>query len=247
MARAHDARTGDNNVRSAMSTDLCCVALLVNSRQHCYAQAMILFTADDPAPNPRRVHLFLKAKSLDIPRKTLSLFAREHKSAEMLARNPRGQVPFLELEDGTVIAETISICRYLDELHPSPPMFGRTALGRAQVDMWIRRTETALGQPIGLFWQHGHPMTAKLVAQIPQMAEQARARVLDAMMWFNDQLENRHWLTDEPGMADITLLTSLEFAAWIGLPIPDSAPALRSYLDRATAQFVTAGQAPPAE
>jgi glutathione S-transferase len=211
---------------------------------------MKLFTADDPAPNPRRVHLFLKAKGLDIPRKTLSLFAREHKAAEMLARNPRGQVPFLELDDGTVIAETISICRYLDELHPSPAptpsMFGSTALGRAQVDMWIRRTETALGQPLGLFWQHGHPMTAKLVAQIPQMAEQARARVLDAMMWFNDQLENRDWLADEPGMADITMLTSLEFAAWIGLPIPDAAPALGNYMARATAQFVKAEQAPPA-
>jgi glutathione S-transferase len=212
---------------------------------------MILFTANDPAPNPRRVHLFLDAKVLDVPRKTLSLFAREHKTAEMLARNPRGQVPFLELDDGTVIAETISICRYLDELHPSPAptpsMFGRTPLGRAQVDMWIRRTETALGQPLGLFWQHGHPMTAKLVAQIPQMAEQARARALDAMLWFDDQLKSRDWLADEPGMADITLLTSLEFAAWIGLSIPEEASALRHYFARASAQFVKAGAAPQAD
>ncbi len=207
---------------------------------------MILFTADDPAPNPRRVHLFLDAKGLDIPRKTLSLFAREHKAPEMLARNPRGQVPFLELDDGTVIAETISICRYLDELHPQPPMFGVTPLGRAQVDMWIRRTETALGQPLGLFWQHGHPMTAKLVAQIPQMAEQARARALDAMLWFDDQLKCRDWLADAPGMADITLLTSLEFAAWIGLSIPEEATALRHYFARATAHFVKGEAAPQA-
>ncbi|WP_416908610.1 MAG: glutathione S-transferase family protein [Polymorphobacter sp.] len=204
---------------------------------------MLLYTADDPAPNPRRVHLFLDAKGLEVPRVTLSLFAREHKAPEMLARNPRGQVPFLELDDGTVIAETISICRYLDELHPAPPMFGDSPLGRAQVDMWIRRVETALGQPVGLVWQHGHPMTAKLVAQIPAMAEASRVRALEAMIWFDTQLQGRDWLTDAPGMADIVLLTSLEFAEWIGLPVPEDMTALRAYLARATARFVRAGAA----
>jgi glutathione S-transferase len=202
---------------------------------------MLLYTAGDPAPNPRRVHLFLDAKGLDVPRFELSLFAREHKTPEMMALNPRGQVPFLKLDDGTVIAETISICRYLDELHPEIPMFGVDALGRAQVDMWIRRVETALGQPLGLVWQHGHPMTAKLVAQIPAMAESARARALEALALFEGQLaDGRAWLTGASGMADIVLLTSLEFADWIGLAIPDTAPALRAYFERAKAHFAKA-------
>jgi glutathione S-transferase len=200
---------------------------------------MMLYTAADPAPNPRRVHLFLAAKGINVPRTELSLFKRDHKSAEALARNPRGQVPFLELDDGRVLAETISICRYLDELHPEPPMFGSTAFERAETDMWIRRVEAALGVPLGLAWQHGHPLTAALVTQIPAMADQARARVADAMAWFDGQLHHDGWLAGaRPTMADITLLTSLDFASWIGLPVPDTLPALRAWHARTTSRFV---------
>lgn len=199
---------------------------------------MMLWTAPAPAPNPRRVHLFLAAKRLALPMTELSLQKREHKAEAVLAMNPRGQVPFLELDDGQVIAETISICRYLDELHPEPPLFGTSAFDRAETDMWIRRVETALGVPVGLFWQHGHPFTARLVEQIPAMADQARARALEAMAWFDGQLSDRTWLSgDRRSMADITLLTTLDFAGWIGLSIPDELAALRDWHSRATASF----------
>ncbi|MBB6226279.1 glutathione S-transferase [Polymorphobacter multimanifer] len=199
---------------------------------------MMLYTAADPAPNPRRVHLFLAAKALELPRTELSLLKREHKLPETLARNPRGQVPFLELDDGRVLAETISICRYLDELHPEPPMFGTTPFERAETDMWIRRVESALGVPVGLVWQHGHPLTARLVTQIPEMAAQARLRVAEAMTWLDQQLGEGAWLAGaRPTMADITLLTTLDFAGWIGLPLPETLPALQSWHGRATARF----------
>ncbi len=199
---------------------------------------MMLYTAADPAPNPRRVHLFLAAKAIDLPRTELSLLKREHKSPETLARNPRGQVPFLELDDGRILAETISICRYLDELHPEPPMFGTTPFERAETDMWIRRVESALGVPVGQVWQHGHPLTARLVSQIPEMAAQARMRVAEAMAWFDQQLGAGPWLAGaRPTMADITLLTTLDFAGWIGLAVPDTLPALHAWHSRATAHF----------
>ena len=200
---------------------------------------MMLWTAPDPAPNPRRVHLFLAAKGLTLPTTALSLVKREHKADAALALNPRGQVPFLELADGRVIAESISICRYLDELHPEPPLFGTTPFERAETDMWIRRLETALGVPVGLFWQHGHALTARLVQQIPAMADQARARALEAMAWFDGQLAGGHWLVgDRATMADIVLLTTIDFAAWIGLPMTDAMPALQAWHARATARFV---------
>ncbi|KAB7648536.1 glutathione S-transferase family protein [Polymorphobacter fuscus] len=200
---------------------------------------MMMWTAPDPAPNPRRVRLFLGAKGLTIPETSLSLLRREHKSAETLARNPRGQVPFLELDDGRVIAETVSICRYLDELYPDPPLFGTTPLARAETDMWIRRVETALGIPLSLAWQHGHPLTAGLVAQIPAMADQARARFAEASAWFDTQLNGRQWLAgDGLTMADITLLSTLDFATLIGLPIADDLASLRAWHARATAALV---------
>lgn len=199
---------------------------------------MMIWTARDPAPNPRRVRMFLAAKGLAIPETNLDMFKREHKAAELMARNPRGQVPFLELDDGRVIAETISICRYLDELHPEPPMFGATPFERAETDMWIRRVEAALGVPMGLVWQHGHPMTAALVEQIPAMAAQSRTRAGDALAWFDAQLQGHDWLAgNRATMADITLLATIDFGGFIGVAIPESLLDLAAWHARATARF----------
>lgn len=200
---------------------------------------MMMWTAPDPAPNPRRVRLFLGVKGLDIPATNVSMMRREHKSPESLARNPRGQLPYLELDDGSIIAETISICRYLDELHPEPPLFGTTAFERAETDMWIRRVETGLGTPVSLFWQHGHPFTAALLTQIPAMAEQAKARTIEAQAWFDAQLAGHDWLAgDRMTMADITLLSLVDFSSFIGLGIPESAANLTAWHQRATAALV---------
>ncbi|OSZ69079.1 glutathione S-transferase [Sphingomonas sp. IBVSS1] len=191
---------------------------------------MLLWSAPDPAPNPRRVRLFLKAKGLTIEERMVSLMEREHKSDAVLAKNPRGQVPFLELDDGRVISETISICRYLDELHPEPPLIGRDAFERAETDMWIRRVETGLGTPVGLFWQHGHPLTAKLVNQVPGMGDAARAQALAMLGWFDGQLAARDWLAgDRFTLADIALTSIIDFAGWIGIEMPEDAAALRAW------------------
>ena len=198
---------------------------------------MHLWTAADPAPNPRRVRLFLRVKHLELPSTELSLMRGEHKSVDALARNPRGQVPFLELGDGRVLAETVAICRYLDELHPEPPLFGSDAWQRAETDMWIRRVETALGVPVATVWQHGHKFTAALLTQIPAAADAARERALDAMRWFDTQLTGREWLVgDRFTMADIVLLTTLDFAVWIGVDLPDGTAALADWRARATAR-----------
>ncbi len=199
---------------------------------------MLLWSAPDPAPNPRRVRLFLAAKRLTVPERLLSLPAREHKSAEVLALNPRGQVPFLELDDGRIIAETVSICRYLDELHPEPPLLGSTPFERAETDMWLRRVETGLGTPVSLFWQHGHPLTARLVNQIPAMAEAARTQALAMLGWIDTQLDDRPWLAGNRfTLADITLLTTVDFAGWIGLAMPDDKVRLHNWHRRCTAHL----------
>ena len=198
---------------------------------------MHLWTAPDPAPNPRRVSAFLRVKGISIPETALSLFKREHKSLEVLARNPRGQVPFLELDDGRIIAETISICRYLDEMHPEPPLFGSDPFERAETDMWIRRAETMLGTPVGLAWQHDHPMTAALVQQIPAMGAAARVQAAAALGWFDGQLQSREWLAGSRfTMADIALLSIVDFGNWIGIAASDDMAALKDWHARATAR-----------
>lgn len=111
---------------------------------------MKLYGAPMPAPNPRRVRIFLAEKGVDLPETPVNMMQREHKSAEHRARNSLGQVPTLELDDGTCISETVAICRYFDEIHPEPPMFGRTPVEKAQVDMWIRRVEFTVMSPVGI-------------------------------------------------------------------------------------------------
>jgi glutathione S-transferase len=109
---------------------------------------MKLFGDRNPAPNPRRVRIFLAEKALELSYEQVPIVKRAHKSPEFRAKNSLGQLPVLELDDGTTICESVSICRYLEELHPTPALFGETALERAQIDMWIRRVEFVLMQPI---------------------------------------------------------------------------------------------------
>ncbi len=199
---------------------------------------MMLYGAPEPAPNPRRVTLFLREKALTIPTTDVALMKGEHKSPAIVALNPRGQVPFLVLDDGRVLAETVAICRYLDELHPKPPLFGTDAWSRAETDMWIRRVETTLGAPVAVVWIHGNALTARLNKQVPEVADQARVRVADALRWFDGQLAGKSWLCgDRYTVADIVLLTTLDFALWIGEPMPEGLTALTDWHARATARY----------
>jgi glutathione S-transferase len=96
---------------------------------------MKLYGERNPAPNPRRVRIFLAEKQLELPYEDVPLRKRAHKTPEFRAKNSLGQVPVLELDDGTSLSESVSICRYLEELHPSPSLFGETPLERARIDM----------------------------------------------------------------------------------------------------------------
>src|SRR5436190_15100841 len=144
-----------------------------------------------PAPNPRRVRMFLAEKGIEIPLERVPMRERAHKSPEFMAKNSLGQLPALELDDGTILAESVSICRYLESLHPEPPLFGRDALDRARVDMWIRRVEFQLMNPLGQFWRHAHPYTAALIKQHKEFGESNREHVERAYRWLDGELEGR--------------------------------------------------------
>lgn len=180
---------------------------------------MKLYSANMPAPNPRRVRIFAAEKDIALPEVMLSLPARDHKSADHLGRNSLGQVPVLELDDGTTISETIAICRYLDELHPDPPLFGRNAKERAVVDMWTRRIDIQIGEPTKMFWRHAHPATAALIEQHNVFGESNRALLARAMQWLDAELtDGRSFLTgDQFTIADIAAVTVIDFATLIGL------------------------------
>lgn len=198
---------------------------------------MKLYNSAMPAPNPRRVRIFAAEKGIDLPLVDVSLMKREHKSDEYRQKNSLGQTPILELDDGEVIAESVSICRYLEELYPEPPLFGRSALERAQIDMWLRRVEFVLMGPIGNFWRHAHPYTAKVVKQFNDFGESNREAVTAAFRWLDRELTGRDFIAgDVFSVADITALCTIDFAAFAGLEMPEDADNLRSWHARVSAR-----------
>lgn len=198
---------------------------------------MKLYGAPMPAPNPRRVRVFLAEKGLDLPETPVDMRKREHKSAEFRAKNSMGQLPALELDDGTCIAETVAICRYFEETHPEPPMFGRTAVEKALVDQWIRRVEFAVMMPVGNFWRHAHPFTAALLTQFKDFGESNKETYRGAQKYVDRELEGREFLVgDSYTMADICLLSTVDFAEWIGLPVEDEFTNLKAWRERVKAR-----------
>ena len=174
------------------------------------------------APNPRRVRIFLAEKGVSIPRVEVDLAGLEHKGNEYSAVNPFQVIPALELDDGTVIGESIAICRYIEELHPEPNLFGATPLERATVEMWQRRVEWHLLLPIAQVFRHSHPHMSKM--EEPQVADWAaanRPRALRNMMIFDDVLRDRPFVSGERfTVADITGLVALDFARPARIAIP---------------------------
>jgi len=198
---------------------------------------MILYGAPMPAPNPRRVRIFLAEKGVDLPETTVDMRKREHKSPEFRAKNSMGQLPTLELDDGTCISETVAICRYFEETHPEPPMFGRTAVEKALVDQWIRRVEFAVMTPVGNFWRHAHPFTAALLTQYKDFGESNRETYQGAQKYLDRELAGREFLAgDAYTMADICLLSTVDFAEWIGLPVDDGFANLKAWRERVSAR-----------
>lgn len=192
---------------------------------------MILYDSPNPAPNPRRVRIFLAEKGIDLAIQPVSLIAREHKTGEHLARNPLGQTPVLVLDDGTALSESIAICRYLETLNPTPQLFGEGALDIATIEMWTRRVELALGGPVRNYWIHVHPYTAKVVPE--RFEDFGKANVphaMAAMAVFDAALAKTPFIAGKRfSIADIILLTTVDFASFIGLAMPDTLTHLRRW------------------
>jgi len=194
-----------------------------------------LYGEDNPAPNPRRVRIFLAEKGLTLAHERVPLGERAHKAAGFLEKNSLGQVPVLELDDGTFLSESVSICRYLEGLHPQPSLFGQTALEQATIDMWIRRIELQLMAPIAHIWRHTHPLTAGLLTQYKDFGESNRAHADRIYRWLDGELADKAFIAGATySMADIVAQTTADFGRMIGVAIPEDCGRVLAWLDRVT-------------
>lgn len=175
------------------------------------------------APNPRRVQIFLKEKGLELPTQQLDLNALEHKTPQMTQKNPLQTVPFLELDDGTVIAETIAICRYLEELHPQPCLFGADPVERAMVEMWNRRVELGFFFKVAQSFRHLHPGAAVLEGeQIEAWGKKNQGLAMAFLPILDQHFSTHRFLAGERfSVADITCIVTVQFFKPARLQIPE--------------------------
>lgn len=177
-------------------------------------------------PNARRVRVFLAEKGLTVETVTVDLGKGEHKSAAVTERNPLQRVPLLELDDGTVVTESIAICRYFEETNPNPPLFGVGAAGKALVEMWQRRMELHLFMPVVHVFRHTNPaMAGWEVPQVAAWGEANRDHYVSFLKVLESHLDGREFVAGEAiSVADITGLIAVDFARVAKLPKPDAFP-----------------------
>jgi glutathione S-transferase len=183
------------------------------------------------APNPRRVRIFLAEKGIKVPTEQVDLGKLQQRSDAFTAINPMQRVPALVLDDGTVIAESIAICRYFEATQPDPPLFGRGALGAALVEMWNRRLELHLFLPVASIFQHTHPAMKVMVnPQVPEWGEANKPRVFDFLRFLDGELKGRPYVAGQDyGVADITALVAVDFLRVSKLALPDDLANVRRW------------------
>lgn len=177
------------------------------------------------APNPRRVKIFAAEKDIALELINVDMRKREHKTAEFMAKNPSGKIPVLELDDGTCISESVSICRYLEAIAPEPNLLGTNAVEIGLIDMHHRQIEFELLSQVGVSWVNG-PIVAKMGMVEPIAAAKERSDALVNAFYkrLNTELANRPFIAGERfTLADITAVVTIDFAtALVGLK-PDEA------------------------
>jgi len=183
------------------------------------------------APNPRRVRIFLAEKGIAVPTEQVELGKLEQRSDAFTAINPMQRVPALVLDDGTVIAESVAICRYFEALNSDPPLFGRGALDEALVEMWNRRVELHLFLPVATVFQHLHPVMKIMVdPQVAAWGEANKPRVTQFLQFLDGELKNRAYVAGAAyTVADITAMVAVDFMRVSKMTVPEELTNVRRW------------------
>ena len=198
------------------------------------------------APNPRRVRMFMSEKGIECDIVELNIVAGDNLNDEYLALNPRGLLPALELDDGTVLDESVAICRYLEETVPEPPLMGTDPVSRAQIEARQRHMEFD-----GLFaaadtFRNSYPGFANRglggnvgeVPAIPELAERGKASLERFFRKLDDSLASSQYVAgDSFTIADITALCAVDFATTAArFSFPEDCPNVKRWYDEVSAR-----------
>jgi glutathione S-transferase len=186
-------------------------------------------------PNPRVVRIFLAEKGVKLPMQTVDLMKGENRKGPYLEKNPAGQLPCLELDDGSFLSEITAICEYLEEKHPRPPLVGSTPEERARTRMWTRRIDLNIVEPMtnGFRYAEGLALFKSRMHVIPQAADDLKAIAREKLAWLDGLCAGNQWICgDRFTLADVLLFAFLEFGASVKQPVDPKLAWLPGWYER---------------
>ena len=190
-------------------------------------------------PNPRVVRMFLAEKGVTIPLVTVDLLGGENRREPYLSKNPSGQLPCLELDDGSFLSEITAICEYIEEKHPKPALIGSTPEERAATRMWVRRIDLNIVEPManGFRYAEGLALFKNRIRTIPQAADDLKAIAREKLAWLDAQIAGRDWIVGNRfTLADVLLYGFVDFGATVGQPLDPAWKNLNAWRDRVAAR-----------
>jgi glutathione S-transferase len=191
-------------------------------------------------PNPRMVRMFMAEKGIDVPKVEVDLLAGDNRKEPYLSVNPAGQMPALELDDGTVIAEITAICEYLDEVKKdTPSLIGDTPAERAATRMWARRIDLNIIEPAanGFRFSEGLKLFQNRIRCIPEAAEGLKATAKDKLAWLDKQMGDKPFVAGSKlSMADILLFAFVDFMGGVKQPLDPANKNIAAWFERMKAR-----------
>jgi len=194
---------------------------------------------DSIGPNPKVVRMFMAEKGIDMPKVTVDLMGGENRQGPYLGKNPSGQTPALEMDNGDILAEITVICEYLDEKHPGGNLIGTTAEERAKTRMWVRRVDLNIIEPLtsGFRYAEGIKIFESRMRVLPEAAAGLKAVAQDKIKWLDGLMAGKQWIAgDHFTLADIHLFVFLEFGASVGQPINPEFKNITAWFERVKAR-----------
>jgi len=186
-----------------------------------------------PAANAQRIEMFLIEKNINIETHQINVREDELFKEPYNSMNPFNCIPFLEIEDGTIISETVSICRYLEEIHPTPSLFGKNIKDKAIIDMWNRRIEFDGFLPLihslrnkGSFFKGKViPGTRNNIEQLPELVKRGIEIFTVLLDRINPHLLNNQFIAgNDFSIADITGHFMMNISKILKIEIKDNYP-----------------------
>ena len=175
---------------------------------------------DSLGPNPKLVRMFAAEKGFTFPEtEKVDLMKGANRQEPYLSKNPAGQVPCLELDDGLIIAETVAICEYIEEIKPSPPLIGADPAQRAETRMWLRRVEFKITQPLadGFRFGEGLALFKNRIRTVPEASAGLKLIAKDGLNWLDQQMAGRDTIVPKRfTLADVLLFAFIDFGATVG-------------------------------